>query len=126
LHISADSPDNASLFGKCLAPREHTLENYNLCREKLGLDPVSTLPPQEAADIERSTALLRIVWAYTPEQGGARRMCWSSKWETWELLRDEALREDEERRRAEAAAERKTAEQEPEPEPESERELIRV
>jgi predicted deacylase len=42
------APDNASLFGKCLAPREYTLENYNFCREKLGLDPVSTLPPQEA------------------------------------------------------------------------------
>ena len=42
------APDNASLFGKCMAPREYTLENYNFCREKLGLDPVSTLPPQEA------------------------------------------------------------------------------
>jgi predicted deacylase len=42
------APDNASLFGKCLAPREYTLENYNFCREKLGLEPVSTLPPQEA------------------------------------------------------------------------------
>jgi predicted deacylase len=43
------APDNASLFGKCMAPREYTLENYNFCREKLGLDPVTTLPPQEAA-----------------------------------------------------------------------------
>lgn len=43
------APDNASLFGKCLAPREYTLENYNFCREKLGLNPVSTLPPQEEA-----------------------------------------------------------------------------
>jgi predicted deacylase len=43
------APDNASLFGKCLAPREYTLENYNFCREKLGLNPVTTLPPQEAA-----------------------------------------------------------------------------
>jgi predicted deacylase len=42
------APGNASLFGKCLAPREYTLENYNFCREKLGLSPVSTLPPQEA------------------------------------------------------------------------------
>ena len=32
------APDNASLFGKCLAPREYTLENYNFCREK----PVSS------------------------------------------------------------------------------------
>jgi hypothetical protein len=53
-------------------------------------------------------------------------MCWSSKWEPWELLRDEALREDEERRRAEAAAERTPAEQEPETERVSERELVRV
>jgi hypothetical protein len=67
------------------------------------------------------------VWAYTPEQGGDRCMCWSSKWEPWELLRDEALREDEERRRAEAAAdERTTTDQEQEHEPESERELVRV
>ena len=43
------APDNASLFGKCLASREYTLENYNLCREKLGLNPVSPLPPQEEA-----------------------------------------------------------------------------
>jgi predicted deacylase len=43
------APDNASLFGKCLAPREYTLENYNFCREKLGLNPVGTLPPQEEA-----------------------------------------------------------------------------
>jgi hypothetical protein len=52
-------------------------------------------------------------------------MCWSSKWEPWELLRDEALREDEERRRAEAAAaERTTADQDPAPA--SARELVRV
>jgi predicted deacylase len=43
------APGSASLFGKCLAPREYTLENYNFCREKLGLQPVSTLPPQEEA-----------------------------------------------------------------------------
>ena len=43
------APSNASLFGKCLAPREYTLENYNFCREKLGLSPVSTLPPPEEA-----------------------------------------------------------------------------
>jgi hypothetical protein len=53
-------------------------------------------------------------------------MCWSSKWEPWELLRNEALREDEERRRAEAAAAERTGEQEPEAKPESERELVRV
>jgi predicted deacylase len=44
------APDSASLFGKCLAPREYTLENYNFCREKLGLSPVTTLPPQGEAD----------------------------------------------------------------------------
>jgi hypothetical protein len=27
----------------------YTLENYNFCREKLGLNPVSTLPPPEEA-----------------------------------------------------------------------------
>jgi predicted deacylase len=43
------APDSASLFGKCLAPREYTLENYNFCREKLGLSPVGTLPPPEEA-----------------------------------------------------------------------------
>ncbi len=43
------APDNASLFGKCMAPRAYTLENYNFCRQKLGLNPVTTLPPQEAA-----------------------------------------------------------------------------
>jgi hypothetical protein len=39
------APDTASLFGKCLAP-EYTPENYNFCREKLGLSPVTTPPPQ--------------------------------------------------------------------------------
>jgi predicted deacylase len=34
-----------TLFDKCMASREYTLENYNFCREKLGLDPVATLPP---------------------------------------------------------------------------------
>jgi hypothetical protein len=53
-------------------------------------------------------------------------MCWSSKWEPWELLRDEELRKDEERRLAEAAAERTPAVPEPEPAPEPERELVRV
>jgi hypothetical protein len=43
------APGSASLFGKCLAPREYTLDNYNFCREKVGLPPVSTLPPQEEA-----------------------------------------------------------------------------
>jgi predicted deacylase len=36
---------DATLFDKCMANREYTLENYNACREKLGLSPVSTLPP---------------------------------------------------------------------------------
>jgi hypothetical protein len=52
------APDTASLFGKCLAP-EYTPENYNFCREKLGLSPVTTPPPQEAApddDRRRSSA----------------------------------------------------------------------
>jgi predicted deacylase len=35
----------ATLFDKCMASREYTLENYNFCREKLGLSPVSSLPP---------------------------------------------------------------------------------
>jgi hypothetical protein len=39
------SPDNASLFWKCVVARPYTLENYNFCREKYGLSPVSTLPP---------------------------------------------------------------------------------
>jgi predicted deacylase len=43
------APSSASLFGKCMASREYTLENYNFCRQKLGLNPVTTLPPQEAA-----------------------------------------------------------------------------
>ena len=53
------APSNASLFGKCLAPREYTLENYNFCREKLGLNPVSTLPPQEEAtpDSDEATTI---------------------------------------------------------------------
>jgi hypothetical protein len=53
-------------------------------------------------------------------------MCWSSKWEPWELLRDEELRKDEERRLAEAAAKGTTAEPKLEPEPEPDRELVRV
>ena len=52
------APDNASLFGKCLAPREYTLESYNFCREKLGLAPVSTLPPREEADPASDEAVL--------------------------------------------------------------------
>ena len=39
------SPDDASLFWKCVVQRPYTLENYNFCREKYGLSPVSTLPP---------------------------------------------------------------------------------
>jgi hypothetical protein len=39
------SPDNASLFWKCVVQRPYTLENYNFCREKYGMNPVSTLPP---------------------------------------------------------------------------------
>jgi hypothetical protein len=44
------APSNASLFGKCLAPRDYTLETYNFCRERLGLAPVTVLPPPEEAD----------------------------------------------------------------------------
>jgi hypothetical protein len=51
-------------------------------------------------------------------------MCWSSKWEEWELLKDEERREDDERRTVEVAAEREATE--PEPERDSERELVRV
>jgi predicted deacylase len=39
------SPDSASLFWKCVVSRPYTLDNYNSCREKYGLSPVSTLPP---------------------------------------------------------------------------------
>jgi hypothetical protein len=39
------APDSASLFWKCVVARPYTLENYNSCREKYGLSPVSTLPP---------------------------------------------------------------------------------
>jgi predicted deacylase len=56
------APDNASLFGKCMAPREYTLENYNFCREKLGLDPVTTLPPQEAAPDDDEATLVGDEW----------------------------------------------------------------
>ena len=63
------APSNASLFGKCLAPREYTLENYNFCREKLGLNPVSTLPPQEEAtpDSDEATTI------------GDEHMAWSTE-----------------------------------------------
>ncbi len=36
---------DADLFDKCMSNREYTLENYNDCRERLGLSPVATLPP---------------------------------------------------------------------------------
>jgi hypothetical protein len=39
------APDSASLFWKCVVARPYTLENYNFCRVKYGLNPVSTLPP---------------------------------------------------------------------------------
>ena len=39
------APDSASLFWKCVVARPYTLDNYNFCREKYGLSPVSTLPP---------------------------------------------------------------------------------
>jgi len=39
------APDSASLFWKCVVARPYTLENYNFCREKYGMSPVSTLPP---------------------------------------------------------------------------------
>lgn len=38
------SPDSASLFWKCVVARPYTLENYNFCRVKYGLNPASTLP----------------------------------------------------------------------------------
>jgi predicted deacylase len=37
--------ESTSLFDKCMASREYTLENYNFCRQKLGRSPVDTLPP---------------------------------------------------------------------------------
>jgi predicted deacylase len=52
------APGNASLFGKCMAPRDYTLENYNFCRERLGLNPVTTLPPQEAASDDDEATLV--------------------------------------------------------------------
>ncbi len=39
------APDNASLFWKCVVARPYTLDNYNFCREKFGLNPATTLPP---------------------------------------------------------------------------------
>jgi hypothetical protein len=39
------APDSASLFWKCVVQRPYTLENYNFCREKYGLNPRDTLPP---------------------------------------------------------------------------------
>jgi predicted deacylase len=39
------APDSASLFWKCVVARPYTLDNYNFCREKYGLNPVTTLPP---------------------------------------------------------------------------------
>ena len=69
------APDSASLFWKCVVARPYTLENYNFCREKYGLSPVSTLPlfpfepgkpgPGEAVDAE--TALQIIYELDNPE-----------------------------------------------------------
>jgi hypothetical protein len=69
------SPDSASLFWKCVVQRPYTLENYNFCREKYGLNPVSTLPrfpfepgapgPGEAVDAD--TALQIIYELENPE-----------------------------------------------------------
>jgi predicted deacylase len=39
------APDSASLFWKCVVARPYDLDNFNFCREKYGLTPVSTLPP---------------------------------------------------------------------------------
>jgi hypothetical protein len=47
-------------------------------------------------------------------------MCWSSDWEEQELLKDEARREDDERRIAEAAPQREATGAERAPEPERE------
>ncbi len=53
------APGSASLFRKCLAPREYTLENYNFCRERLGLSPVPTLPPREEAEPDSDEATVQ-------------------------------------------------------------------
>jgi predicted deacylase len=37
---------DTDLLDKCMASRDFTLENYNFCREKLGLPPVSQLPDE--------------------------------------------------------------------------------
>jgi hypothetical protein len=49
---------STTLFDKCMASREYTLENYNFCREKLGLAPVSTLPPPEEAEPNSDEAVV--------------------------------------------------------------------
>ena len=51
-------------------------------------------------------------------------MCWSSKWEESELLKDEERREEDDRRTVEADAERSATE--PDRERESERELVQA
>jgi predicted deacylase len=62
------APDSASLFWKCVVARPYTLENYNFCREKYGMNPVGTLPsfpfepgapgPGETLDEEAASQLL--------------------------------------------------------------------
>ena len=71
------SPDSASLFWKCVVQRPYTLENYNFCREKYGLNPVNTLPPfpfelgkpgpGEGESIDAETALQIIYELDNPE-----------------------------------------------------------
>ncbi len=39
------APDSASLFWKCVVARPYTLDNYNFCRVKYGMEPRNTLPP---------------------------------------------------------------------------------
>jgi hypothetical protein len=71
------SPDNASLFWKCVVARPYTLENYNFCREKYGMNPVNTLPlfpfepgkpgPGEGGILDAETALQIIYELDNPE-----------------------------------------------------------
>jgi len=62
------APDSASLFWKCVVARPYTLDNYNFCREKYGMEPRDTLPdfpfepgapgPGEALDEETASQII--------------------------------------------------------------------
>lgn len=62
------APNSASLFWKCVVARPYTLENYNFCREKYDMNPVTRLPtfpypdahpgPGEVIDEETASQLL--------------------------------------------------------------------